>query len=594
MAALDQFAAVQALSAPDVYTWTFPGAPLRIFLHLGVVERLGRKVSWAFEPAPLHGVEIGGLLLGTADRTSHVVEVKDFEPFSCEDRDDHKFILSVSDRYKLADTLAAHRSTDAAQLKVVGYYRSHTGEGLRLGEQDVSLTQSHFCDPANVVLLVKPSADGSSSAGFFFWDNGRIESEFTFLEFPFDAEQLRPAQVQPLGLAAPEQRAGEEPVDKSALAAVSPGTELAPAERPPSGEEEKQPARTLPWQLYWRIAVVMIALGIAGYSVYMKWAPWKTPSPVVSAETMLDLKVGWRENNLYVSWSRNLPVLDHAKEAVLSISDGEAQMQNLRLEPDQLRNGSVVYAPTHSKVQFRLEIAGDDGRKISETVIVLTAAKPDAAHGNSIATRENIRERTKRPAAAQTSSTASRTARYVELPPPQSRKTLTLPGAQHQFGGPVWVMPADPPLQTWSARTLVSTLLEQLGLQPGLAPPPTVLRQNASPGEVNAAQLSGAAPKKLPSYVAARPIHQERPQLSRDIRRTVTSEIAVQVSVQIDEAGRVVRTAPVASTGPMTNSLMSATQDAARRWRFMPAMRGNQPVASETVLEFRYRPTSAN
>jgi hypothetical protein len=28
--------------------------------------------------------------------------------------------------------------------------------------------------------------------------------------------------------------------------------------------------------------------------------------------------------------------------------------------------------------------------------------------------------------------------------------------------------------------------------------------------------------------------------------------------------------------------------------RFMPAMRGNQPVASEVLLEFRYRPTGSN
>jgi hypothetical protein len=38
---------------------------------------------------------------------------------------------------------------------------------------------------------VKPSGQGTGTAGFFFWDDGAIESGFSFHEFPFDPERLQ-------------------------------------------------------------------------------------------------------------------------------------------------------------------------------------------------------------------------------------------------------------------------------------------------------------------------------------------------------------------------------------------------------------------
>src|ERR1700686_5259751 len=118
----EEFTAAQSTPGTEFYTWTFPGAPVRIHLHLNVVERLGREVRRAFESVPSHSVEIGGLLLGTADfAASPIIEIKDFEPFLCEYRSDHKFILSDSDRRKLEKLLAVRRSEAQDPLTVVGY-----------------------------------------------------------------------------------------------------------------------------------------------------------------------------------------------------------------------------------------------------------------------------------------------------------------------------------------------------------------------------------------------------------------------------------------------------------------------------------------
>ena len=204
----------QSAAAPEFYTWTFPGAPVRVHLHLNVVELLGREVRRACESVPSHSVEIGGLLLGTSDVVaSGVIEIKHFEPFLCEYRTDHKFILSDTDDRKLEKLLAAHAGYRRDGLSVVGFYRSHIGEGLSLRPRDISLAEKYFSNPANVFLLVKPAEQGSSNAGFFFWDDGRIDSQFSYLEFPFESRLLTGGTLKTrLPEPGPEQKSQEEPL----------------------------------------------------------------------------------------------------------------------------------------------------------------------------------------------------------------------------------------------------------------------------------------------------------------------------------------------------------------------------------------------
>jgi hypothetical protein len=60
--------------------------------------------------------------------------------------------------------------------------------------------------------------------------------------------------------------------------------------------------------------------------------------------------------------------------------------------------------------------------------------------------------------------------------------------------------------------------------------------------------------------------------------------------VRIDDAGRVVKAEPMPSKEPVSSSLVDAARSAAMLWRFEPARRGNQPVPSDMVLRFQYRP----
>ena len=337
MSFFEESAPTHSATAPEFYTWTFPGAPVRIHLRLNVVDLIAYEVKRTFEATPAHGVEIGGLLLGTAFVSSPIIEIKGFEPFPSEYRTDHKFILSDDDRRKLERRLAVRQDDRSDGLDVVGFYRSHFGEGLGLSQSDVSLAQKYFKDPTNVFLLVKPATNGPANAGFFFWDRGRIDPEFTYLEFPFEARQL-------------------------------------------SGAFEQNASRSRPhWLWYLLFGAVLIAIGAASFGTYMKWSATATGGNVASHSPAVALQVERRGPDLRVMWDRHLFAVARAREGVLVIRDGDLAEQQIRLDLDQLRYGSVLYSPAHPTVHFRLEISDAENVKTSQTVLALSGSRLDAS-----------------------------------------------------------------------------------------------------------------------------------------------------------------------------------------------------------------------
>jgi len=616
------------MAAPD-----FASAEPVINLHRSVVERLSREVWLAFESQDM---EIGGLLLGAVDRQAGLVEIQDFDPLLCEDRPDHRFLLSDAERSALAKRLAARGSMGGGTPTVVGCYRSQIGRGLSLSEEDLSFARTCFRDPSGVFLLIQPSSNGNLNAGFFFWGRGQIDSGYTFQEFPFDTSRLAAALVAPSTVDAPSSKAAPEPVSEPLHTggAPSPPRLAPPAPAPPplkAAEPAGQPfveepaAEVIPvlyreappeqeqhhplealrsrvgkwaaqagplavrvrtffghawdiarrisisgWreralQVHWLplVAVLAVILSVAAYRAYRNRV-----RETASDSATLALQVERRANDLRVSWNRDMPAINRARNGVLVIRDGEAPPRELPLDLEQLHNGSVVYSPMSTSVQFRLELTETNNGKTAETVFALA------------------------PSPKLTQKTAAGSGAAV-APQSSDRKPPVNPAPKR--GLPVETAQAHPPAKA-DARAPSTALLKKPAL-----PPAPAIRKAAAPPSANGNKASSkpalgnapAAPEQLASasaFVAARPIRETRPNLTASLRSTVTSAVEVQLRVQIDDSGRVVRADPLALSGPATESLVSATQDAARLWKFAPAKRGNQPIASEVVLKFSYRP----
>ena len=160
------------------YTWTFPAAPVCFRLDLAVARDLRTNIAAAMAAHE----EIWGVLLGWTDASSRppATHIAGF---------DHV----VKQRAGMQEAVASLRANPPSGLRVVGYFRSHMADRLYLDEDDLALIRELFPDPSNAFLVIRPDRPvswigstfetGETKAGFFFWDNGRIETQFCFLEF---------------------------------------------------------------------------------------------------------------------------------------------------------------------------------------------------------------------------------------------------------------------------------------------------------------------------------------------------------------------------------------------------------------------------
>jgi len=173
-----------AASATPAYLWEGPGRSIWIHISLSVVERLGGAIRQGLGPGP-RGLEIGGILLGRMAPGVRTVLIEDFWLVPSGHWRGASYTLSSGERHALGARLAR-----CGPRQAVGYFRSHTRQGLYLDQDDFAIIRDYFPDPAQVFLLVKPSAHGVTSGGFFYWEDGDINRKSAYRPFPFDCQRL--------------------------------------------------------------------------------------------------------------------------------------------------------------------------------------------------------------------------------------------------------------------------------------------------------------------------------------------------------------------------------------------------------------------
>jgi hypothetical protein len=169
-------AALAPASAPESYTWTFPGCPIQIRIRLEIVGALQRLVGRPQGP----GTQVafaGGLLLGGTTMPG-LTEVTGIQPLAG------------------LDAAAIEAAIGKAKCKVVGFFRAVSGDPtqpgarLRMTGDDVTLAAGFFNQPSSVVLLIETMETAEEKATFFFWDDGKMLGDFPLMDFPLDAHQL--------------------------------------------------------------------------------------------------------------------------------------------------------------------------------------------------------------------------------------------------------------------------------------------------------------------------------------------------------------------------------------------------------------------
>lgn len=377
------------VQTPSHFTWEISGKPISIHLHYDVVDRLSQEVMRGFGAVPRRGAEVGGVLLGTIEVSDRiVVHVEDFEIVPCDYKRGPSFLLTEQDEERFRSTVDRFAQSPDKRIYTVGYYRSHTRDGLSLTDEDIDLYHRYFADPSQVILLVRPFATKVSVGGFFFEEEDGFRSESSYQEFPFRRKELgggSPASARAAANEAAQNAAGAAPApDGSSEAPAAEGDDLRGWLRPRSdggdatgGDSTPADSSSARFRGKWvwiPLSFVFLLLGvIVGFQAALVMNKGDAQRIALQSLT-LSLSVEKDGDTVVIRWDRGSAAVQNAKQGTLHILDGEFR-KSVSLDPKQLQNGSVIYRSADSRVGFRLDVQTNERGSISEAVEFDPASK---------------------------------------------------------------------------------------------------------------------------------------------------------------------------------------------------------------------------
>jgi hypothetical protein len=351
----------------DYYVWRVPGKPVAVHLHFDALEGILNEAMRGFGAVPKRGAEVGGLLLGTIEHGSvPVVRVEDFEAVECEYQRGPSYLLGERAGAEFREACRRWQPDESRPVYAVGFFRSHTREGMSLGPEDLDLLDEYFPSPAHVALLVKPHGTKVSTAGFFFREDGAFQ-ESTPLEFPFRRRELTVEDAEP----------ARKPMPESRLEATRPRAVARhePLDEDRVGELLRHPgpayAVTLPSKSRMRsgiwipLSFVFLLFGVAiGLMIALGRT---TDSSQNAPDFSLGLSILKTDGNLSLKWNRDAPAIHGADRGVLEIEDG-SYSKSVDMDAAQLSNGSILYRNSSNSVRFRLVVYPRARVSVAETL----------------------------------------------------------------------------------------------------------------------------------------------------------------------------------------------------------------------------------
>ncbi|HLX46512.1 MAG TPA: hypothetical protein VKR43_23855 [Bryobacteraceae bacterium] len=360
--------AVTTQDAAGYYVWEVAGKPVVVHLHLDVVDHLLAVVLRGLGALPKRGAEVGGLLLGSIERASEpgdisIVRIEDFEPVECEYIRGPSYLFTDADRPVFEAACERWKRSDGRAACAVGFYRSHTRDGLTLAPEDLELLDKHFPSLENIALLVKPFRTKLSTAGFFFREAGAFPQK-TPLEFPFrrsdlageETAQASVTQAHSNGAAGPPIPA---PRTSTALAPVWTSAPAFAEKAPPAPKARLRNALWIP--LSFVFLLVGLALGLMLTSGRGLGVARERP-----ADPSLGLSVTASDQNISVKWDRQAVAIRRAQRGVIEIVDG-GETVSRALDAIELQNGSLIYRNASDSVKFRLTVYPGPRVSVTET-----------------------------------------------------------------------------------------------------------------------------------------------------------------------------------------------------------------------------------
>ncbi|MGI8991486.1 MAG: hypothetical protein ACR2I2_18120 [Bryobacteraceae bacterium] len=420
----------------------------------------------------------------------------------------------------------------SSRWQLVGLYRIRRGFDTRLDQEDRKFAATYLKNPAQVFLLIHPTAGGGTAGSLFVRGDGHF-SEAPALSFPFDPQRLAATASRP------SRGAGGDGRNTTGSMAARIG---------------------LPRAYLWGATACIAAFLIFAFvrsTIQRDHNSDRTHSlgsrrkrPSAGTAGALGLTAFTESDHVRIKWDPTAPPAASTESGLLVIQDGLFE-NVIPLDSILLRQGTITYFPLTTSVAFELQV-GSAMDFVSVTGIrEATVVSP---HAGSISP-----------------PVASAPNRRLPKPAPELGK---LAAAQTR--------PVPPaPLQ-------ISELTSPPDLNPAPRPVANSLPQLPVPGGF--LQPEHQPEHKEPIvYVGPESVKRISPKAPANIGRLLVSPLTIRVKVDIDRGGNVVQAESLTRGSPLLEYLSTLSVNAAQHWLFRPARRGDQAVDSETVLEFNFR-----
>jgi TonB family protein len=289
----------------------------------------------------------------------------------------------------------------------------------------------------------------------------------------------------------------------------------------------------------------------------------------------LTLRVEYSAGNLLLTWNRESDAIRNARNAVLTISDGDRN-ENHPLERNELQTGSIVYSPLTGDVSFHLEVSGPDNSKTTAESVRVLRTRPSPM-----------------PEEAAKSGPAGK-------PATEAANPSQAPAAEG--GDSAEPEPAPVKLATASRAFNAAPLAQRL--RPALSSDiPDAPGLSSNPGQAAAASVNFGAIVPLTAMLAPAPetrapapaqtsqlrpaelISRKAPEYPAIAMQTRASG-EVRVQAVIGANGRI-KSAKALSGPPL---LQRAATDAVRQWVYKPTMLNGVAVESQTDIVLTFNP----
>jgi TonB family protein len=250
-------------------------------------------------------------------------------------------------------------------LEWIGWCYVRSDESTGFLERDAQFHNWHFPRETDLLLVLKPEEQGVSIELFARSSNA-----------PLSSQQYRYGSLR----VCPETPANPPiEVKLEAKNKFDDFTQRAPANTRALAQPAPSPGKN---KLFWPLSAAMFvfALGIA-----FGWADIRAHYLALARDShsvpgsmptgpALRIRVESSGNAVLVSWDRSAPLVQSAKAGILRIDDGPLH-RDINLEPSDIENSSIVYRPGSNDARFRLELRGDHGSAVSNTVRVLDGSR---------------------------------------------------------------------------------------------------------------------------------------------------------------------------------------------------------------------------